>query len=119
MRLDWDQAVAIGTLIGCAVLALGVLLALLRLVRSVGRWVFGGSRPPAVPLPAAGPAAPFDPAVTAADLVAIRSNLGAVSRQIEDLERRLRLGAAVPPAARPGVPAVGASVPVNHASAAR
>ena len=49
MRLDWDQAVAIGSLIVCAVLAFGVLFALLRLARGVGRWVFGGSRPPPSP----------------------------------------------------------------------
>jgi hypothetical protein len=118
MRLDWDQAVAIGTLIGCAVLAFGVLFALLRLARSVGRWVFGGSRPPPAPSPSDRPAAPFDPAVTAADLVAIRSNLSAVSRQIEDLERKLRLSAAAPAAARPGAPAGGHAAPAKSAAAA-
>ncbi len=32
--------------------------------------------------------------VTASDLFVIRSNLNAVGRQVEDLERRLRLGSA-------------------------
>lgn len=116
MKLDWDQAVAIGILIICALLALGVFFALLRLATGVGRWVSGGSRPPSSPPPAARPAAPFDATVTAADLVAIRSNLDAVSRQIEDLERRLRLSAAA--SARPGAPAAGPSAPVKPSPAA-
>jgi flagellar biosynthesis/type III secretory pathway M-ring protein FliF/YscJ len=78
------------------VLAVGIVVFFLAawLIRAVWRWMTGGSpkrrdqrQEPkfelAQPTNASG--------VSASDLFVIRSNLNAVARQVEDLERRLRL----------------------------
>jgi hypothetical protein len=75
------------------------LLSLLVLMaRQVWRWVTGARRhnsqvrgDPSTQDPGL-ETAPY-PSTIASDLFTIRSNLAAVSRQIEDLERKLRLGA--------------------------
>ncbi|WP_262268287.1 MULTISPECIES: hypothetical protein [Microvirga] len=79
------------------VLAVGVALVLLLvgLVRAVWRWMIGGTRSAKGARkqePRLDPVEPIGPAgVTASDLFVVRSNLNAIARQVEDLERRLRL----------------------------
>ncbi|MBA1156721.1 hypothetical protein [Microvirga mediterraneensis] len=78
------------------VLAVGLLLFVLvaLIVRAIWRWIAGsGSKPknqgdePMLDVkPAIGTSG-----VSASDLFVIRTNLNAVARQVEDLERRLRL----------------------------
>jgi hypothetical protein len=95
MNMDWDQLGAVGALAGVALIGVALIYLAVALARGVTRWVFGrGGSPEVAPEPSHR-SVPLDPQVTAADLVAIRSNLLAVTRQIEDLERRLRLGAIV------------------------
>ncbi|MBQ0823834.1 hypothetical protein HPT29_015645 [Microvirga terrae] len=79
------------------VLAVGVVLVLLLiwLVRAVWRWMMGDTRSAKKAQkqePVADPVKPIGSAgVTASDLFVVRSNLNAIARQVEDLERRLRL----------------------------
>jgi len=78
------------------VLAIGLILFFLVawLVLAIGRWIAGsGSKPkkqddePKLDLKSAIGSS----GVSASDLFVIRSNLNAVARQVEDLERKLRL----------------------------
>lgn len=78
-------------------LAVGLMLFLLIawLVRAIWRWMIGEGRQVdrgREQEPKFDPVKPIGPSgVSASDLFVIRSNLNAVARQIEDLERRLRL----------------------------
>ena len=79
------------------VLAVGLLLFVLVawLFRAAWRWIAGSSSKPKNQQDQ--PALDLKPAisasgVSASDLFVIRTNLNAVARQVEDLERRLRLG---------------------------
>ncbi|MCB5175912.1 MULTISPECIES: hypothetical protein [Microvirga] len=78
-------------------LGLGLLFLIVLLGRKLWAWMTGARRPardepPSNPAPAAAGDGAYAPSLLASDLYAIRSNLNAVSRQIEDLERKLRLG---------------------------
>ena len=80
------------------VLAVGLMLfcVLVWLARAVWRWVTGNSPNPKPQKKEPRPelTQSFGEAgVSASDLFVIRSNLNAVARQVEDLERRLRLEA--------------------------
>jgi hypothetical protein len=91
MDFDWDQMLAVAILGAAAAVGLGVVFLASRLVRALLRWVVGANSANAVvePEPAArNPSLPQP--VCASDLFAVRSNLDAVSRQLEDLERKLR-----------------------------
>ena len=82
---------ALAVLGAAAALGLGLVFGAAVLVRGLFRWAAGtGSarKPPRVG--AAGGPPPLPGPLAASDLFAIRSNLDAVSRQIEDLERKLR-----------------------------
>lgn len=107
MNLDWNQAAAVGALATFALVGLALLYALLHLARGAAWWISGAQRASHPVEPAARGPGRSDPVVTAADLLAIRSNLMAVTRQIEDLERRIRLsGLAAPkPSQTPGAAA--------------
>jgi hypothetical protein len=98
MEISEDQLAAVGVLGVALALGLGLLVLLVLLVRQVWRWVTGARpqnsqvhRGPSKREPGSETAA--FPSAIASDLFTIRSNLAAVSRQIEDLERKLRLGA--------------------------
>jgi hypothetical protein len=78
------------------VLAVGLMLFLLLawLARAVWRWVTGGGSNPKAQrkeLKLELGRSLGEVGVSASDLFVIRSNLNAVARQVEDLERRLRL----------------------------
>jgi hypothetical protein len=96
MGISEDQLTAVGLLGVALALGLGLLVLIVLLARQVWRWVTG-ARPqnsqvhgvPSKQDPGS-ETAPFPPTI-ASDLFTIRSNLAAVSRQIEDLERKLRL----------------------------
>lgn len=109
--MDWDQATAIGTILLITLTVVSVLSVLFRLVKGPVASIPGAARRPESPQTAPAAALAYDPELTAAALVAIRSNLGAVSRQIEDLEKRLRSSASTSVRAarqqqrKPGVPA--------------
>jgi hypothetical protein len=114
--MDWNQAIALGTLALVALFGLGLVLGLVQMDRGVTRWVSSGRlRPPCEGEPAARPATAFEAPVTATDLYVVRSNLDAVLRQVEDLERRLRYSAAT--AAKPAAPATPARPASEPASA--
>jgi hypothetical protein len=108
--LDWDQATAIGTILLITLSVVSVLSVLFRLVKSPVASIPGAARRPESPQTAPAAALANDPELTAAALGAIRSNLGAVSRQIEDLEKKLRSSASTSVRAarqrqrNPGVP---------------
>ncbi len=98
MGISEDQLTAVALLGVALALGIGSLFLLVLLARLIWRWMIGarardsqahGTFPKQEPM--SGTA--YGPGVTAADLFTIRSNLNAVSRQIEDLERKLRLGA--------------------------
>ncbi|MEE1610939.1 hypothetical protein [Microvirga sp. CF3016] len=77
--------------------AAGLMLFLLIawLIRAIWRWMIGEGRQidhGRKQEPKFDPVKPISPSgVSASDLFVVRSNLNAVARQIEDLERRLRL----------------------------
>lgn len=98
MGISEDQLAAVGVLGVALALGLALLFLLVLLARQVWRWVTGARRQnsqvhrvPSKQDPGSETAA--FPATVASDLFTIRSNLAAVARQIEDLERKLRLGA--------------------------
>jgi hypothetical protein len=95
MGISEDQLAAVGVLGVALALGLGLLFLLVLLARQTWRWVTGahpqnsqghGTLSNQDP----GSETAFPPTI-ASDLFTIRSNLAAVSRQIEDLERKLRL----------------------------
>jgi hypothetical protein len=84
----------IAPLVALIVVVIVIVFGVLRLLWLVWRWMVGGKQ--AAPTPPHAPRQEVmvgDPVVTASDLFAIRSNLGAVARQLEDLEQKLRLSA--------------------------
>jgi hypothetical protein len=90
VSIEWSQVSALGVIAAavavCIVLAFGVV----SLIRGVWTWVAGQERE--APKVGATPEAILPGAVvTASDIFAIRSNLAAVARQLEDLESKLRL----------------------------
>jgi hypothetical protein len=78
-----------------AATAMLVAFGLIRFLLGLWRWTFGGPRDRGSKLidtVAKEPVIAFDdPKLTATHILAIRSNLDAVSRQLADLELRLRL----------------------------
>jgi membrane protein implicated in regulation of membrane protease activity len=96
MSIDAGQLIAI-SLMGVA-LAFGISLfyLLVLLAKWTWRWV-AGTRPQSqqpqtrTPQQELGSEAAYAAPVSASDLYVIRSNLDAVARQIEDLERKLKL----------------------------
>jgi hypothetical protein len=96
MSIDAGQLIAI-SLIGFALaLGIGLLYGLVCLARWTWAWVVGAHPQPQKqqgpsPQPERSPRVAHAAPITASDLHVIRSNLDAVSRQVEDLERRLRL----------------------------
>ena len=102
MSVDWERVTAFAVLGAALALGVGIVLGLIYLVRGVLRWVFGErsqnpGRKRADRLPKAAETGPSGPFVTASDLYAIRANLDVAMRQIESLEKRLK----VAPAPRP------------------
>lgn len=97
MEVGWDQMLAMALLAIAAAAGIGTLLLALSLTRALIRWIVGagGSTDIAGHAPVASSAV-ASPPVSASDLFAVRSNLDAVSRQLEDLEKKLRRA---PPAA--------------------
>jgi hypothetical protein len=93
VEFEWSQVSALGVLAAGAAILIVLALGLVSLVRRLGRWIAGGTSAPEADQSAGKPADPVipDPIVTASDLFAVRSNLNAVARQLEDLESRLRL----------------------------
>jgi hypothetical protein len=72
----------------------GVFFLVALLLRAVWRWITGSRRKPKAEMqePKLELAQPTSASgVSASDLFVIRSNLNAVARHVEDLERRLRL----------------------------
>jgi hypothetical protein len=93
-----DGANQLGSVVTLGIiLAVGLMLFFLCawLVRGIWRWMTGGgrqARDTQKQEPRFDPIKPINiSGVSAADLFVVRSNLNAVARQIEDLERRLRL----------------------------
>jgi hypothetical protein len=86
-------------------IAFVVALGLIRFLRGVWNWVFPARAPGRGDRPEAEPMgrliAVGDPKLTATHILAIKSNLDAVSRQLADLESRLRSqsssGSSTPP----------------------
>jgi hypothetical protein len=91
MEVGWDQMVAVALLTIAAAVGIGTLLLALSLIRALIRWIVGAgvSNDAALKEPV-GSSALLSHPVSASDLFAVRSNLDAVSRQLEDLERKLR-----------------------------
>ncbi len=90
-----DQLGSAVTLGIVGAVGLGVFLLVAWLLRAAWRWMTGSGSKPKVErqepkLELAQPSSASG--VTASDLFVIRSNLNAVARQVEDLERRHRLG---------------------------
>jgi hypothetical protein len=93
--MDWSDQLGSVVTLGI-VLAIGLVLFFLAacLIRAVWRWMIGsGSKhTDQRPEPGLELLQSIDASgVSASDLFIIRSNLNAVARQVEDLERRLRL----------------------------
>lgn len=92
MSVGEDQLTAIAVLGIALALGGGLFVLVAALVKRIWAWMVG-SRPHA---PKEGRAPGTEPVsgsvlgVTASDLFVVRSNLNAVSRQVEDLERKLR-----------------------------
>jgi hypothetical protein len=91
VEIGWDQMVAVALLTIAAAVGIGTLLLALSLIRALIRWIVGAgvSNDAALKEPV-GSSALLSHPVSASDLFAVRSNLDAVSRQLEDLEKKLR-----------------------------
>jgi hypothetical protein len=91
MEVGWDQMLALALLTTAAAVGIGALMLAFSLIRALIRWIVGagGSEAIAGHEPVTSSALPSPP-VSASDLFAVRSNLDAVSRQLEDLEKKLR-----------------------------
>ena len=91
MNVASEQMLAVAVLGAAAAAGLGIMLVLALLLRGLWRWALGNGLSKSSNQPQAGglPAPLLNP-LAASDLLAIRSNLDAVSRQIEDLEKKLR-----------------------------
>ena len=95
MNIGWEQMLALAALAAAASVGLGLVFLAAVLVRGLFRWAAGTGAPAARHrVEAVGAPLPPPGALAASDLFAIRSNLDAVSRQLEDLERKLRLSPA-------------------------
>jgi hypothetical protein len=96
MGLDAGQLIAISLMGVALAFGLGLFYLLVRLARWTWRWV-AGARPQSqqqrarTPQQELGSDTAYAAPVSASDLYVIRSNLDAVARQVEDLERRLNL----------------------------
>lgn len=94
MDIEWSQVSAIGVLAAAAAVCIVLVVGIIGLLRRLWRWIAGEAQPRETPkAPAKLEAVSPDSAVSASDIFAVRSNLAAVSRQLEDLENRLRLTA--------------------------
>jgi len=91
MNVASEQMLAVAVLGAAAAAGLGIMLVLALLLRGLWRWALGNGFSKRSNQPQAGglPAPLLNP-LAASDLLAIRSNLDAVSRQLEDLEKKLR-----------------------------
>jgi hypothetical protein len=91
MEVGWDQMMAVALLTIAAAVGIGTVIVALRLMRALIRWVAGASGSHAVVVREPATSTTLLPhPVSASDLFAVRSNLDAVSRQLEDLENKLR-----------------------------
>lgn len=95
MDVGADQLALVATLGTALAVGLGLFFLMVVLGRRIWAWIFGAStqsRENHTMAPVGEPKseADYPIPVTATDLFAIRSNLGAVARQLEDLERKLR-----------------------------
>jgi hypothetical protein len=91
MEVGWDQMVAVALLTIAAAVGIGTLMLVVSLIRALIRWIVGASVSNDVALlEPVGSSALLSHPVSASDLFAVRSNLDAVSRQLEDLEKKLR-----------------------------
>jgi hypothetical protein len=83
------SAVTLGIVVA---VGLGVFFLVALLLRAVWRWITGSRRKPKAEMQEPELAQPTSASgVSASDLFIISSNLNAVARHVEDLERRLRL----------------------------
>ena len=98
MGADLEQLTAIAALGGAVLVLLAVAFLIARSVRDLFRWIAGAKTPKGDtgPVRSAGTAL-LPHLVSASDLYAVRANLDAVSRQLADLEAKLRLASAAPP----------------------
>lgn len=105
LPVDGTQLAGVAVLVAMAAIAIVLAIAVLRLLRAVWRWAArGGSGRTKDDAPQSATAVQREPVaggfvVTPADLLAIKSNLDAVSRQLGDLELKLRSN---PPSRRSG-----------------
>jgi hypothetical protein len=94
MSIDAGQLIAISLMGVALAFGLGLFYLLVRLARWTWRWV-AGARPQQprarTPQQELGSDTAYAAPVSASDLYVIRSNLDAVARQVEDLERKLTL----------------------------
>jgi hypothetical protein len=91
VNIEWSQISALGVLAAAAAVCVVLLVGFVSLLRRMGKWIAGGNRPREAQTSVKPEAVSSDSVVTASDIFAIRSNLAAVSRQLEDLENKLRL----------------------------
>ena len=78
-----------------ATLAVGAVFLMFLALRALFRWAVRPMRRESSKPMATAPSLPHS--VSASDLYAVRANLDAVSRQLADLEAKIRLAAAYPP----------------------
>jgi hypothetical protein len=95
MTPDPEVLVTWALLAATVALAGGVAFLMFLALRALFKWVVGPLRRE-TPKPMA-TAASLPHSVSASDLYAVRANLDAVSRQLADLEAKIRLAAAYPP----------------------
>ena len=99
MSIDAGQLIAVSFMGAALAFGIGLFYLLVLLVKRTWMWVAGASPQPHkqqnhTPQQEPSAGAAYDAPITASDLYVIKSNLAAVSRQVEDLERKLRLNEA-------------------------
>ncbi len=105
LSMEYDQITVFGALAVFIILGLALVFGVMALARAIMarlKRIRGAAHAaPEAPVKLH----PLEPLGVAGDLLAIRSNLLAVSRQLEDLERRIRLNSIAPPrTSRPAQP---------------
>jgi hypothetical protein len=92
VSIEWSQVSALGVIAAAVAVCIVLVFGVVGLVRRVWTWVAGDRRLRETSKVSTTPEAILaGGVVTASDIFAIRSNLAAVSRQLEDLESKLRL----------------------------
>jgi hypothetical protein len=95
--MEYDQITIFGALAVFIILGLAVVFGVLAFVRAINARIARLRAPAKMSREEPSPSYPLEPLGVAGDLLAIRSNLLAVTRQLEDLERRIRLNSIAPP----------------------